>query len=1036
MGLVLGKSAVRFELLLLATRVLAILLLCLLFHSPAMADATSRVAVVPILNDDNLETAPAVSKLYSLMLRSITGEKTPDLIDIRKSVAEANSYVQTQIRRTKIQTPVHYSKVGEFDRVLTEHFDSIGSNDLRIAREIIAEQYKLKERAFLLNYRSFQTTVLSHHAITETLSAAEKLGIKSISSNSPEIKDFLIALDKLGRGQAFAAANLSGHLVAETPILGALGIDDSIDNSALEMATEFAKLHTRPNFDEMVVQITPELPNSIMLSALLSLRVYSEDGSHPKLLFVTDPKDGAHGVAAKDGFGAAAYSLDGRSLYVVYRGTEPDDLDDFSADLQLGIDFLLSKNNVAGLATDTQLSPDGSKLDSQILQAKEFYRHAANAFSRKYGFAPESTTVTGHSLAGVLATIVGVSNNVRTRTYASTGLPSLTARRHGVVIRSTMDIVNVGRGTDIVYNIGAHVGQNLAIDGVPALDGLPSNALIGVMQLLYDQHSIQGISDQIQSGTSGVFTTNYGAEQLRAEAAVAQPSKSSTREIFQEALGQSLDTDEQAEDSIEVAEGPNWAPSGHGIAYAKYDEDTGGISSTKLYMGYVNEETGEEVYSTGDPNDGAPVLKREELPDGEQRDSDLAENDDDANEDDDGSDGEEQDGVIPKPEDEGKCVDSLCLSLLAQALDQWASFETKQLSVQKPSSQCELDPACDPWEGAEPILRGAQNSLLFEDGCWRDPACDPPELSTTAKRLYVTGNSSMVVGNLCASLPACDPPKSLAVVVTMEIGQLVNGVNIPKLEVVFPNIPKSNIDIFSGITLGVATKPNLEFKSAGNIVGSGIGSLLQGGGEFVDENGNPATRYGCKEIQISDPVGYKKCREAFCIVDEMLLLLGLVEVEESYDDPNFELTIKRRFTVEELNRHLAYAATLDSNRAREAIGVLLIRLFDDFPPDQCLLRKLYDRSSHALEAHINRQKAQVCMRLVEGNLRSQVVIVSDTHLIVGSLQHVMSAMRKLDYTWETILPSVGLGSLNACPAKELSFLLSERINWSSSFDDS
>ncbi|MBM4053643.1 MAG: DUF2974 domain-containing protein [Planctomycetes bacterium] len=195
-----------------------------------------------------------------------------------------------------------------------------------------------------------------------------------------------------------------------------------------------------------------------------------------------------------DGFQAAAFrNTTTGQIIISYRGT--DDLKDAVADIQLGLDI---KN---------------SNYDSQIKQSFDFYNSVTQEFGK------DKISLTGHSLGGNLAQIVGAKNQVETNTFNAPGVTESTIEKWVGTIRQSLPIMNHIRQNDSVGTYGKHIGETRVYPDRP----IPNDDITLVTpDYFLENHGIRKFSEDIKNNPSfeGKYMTDQELQAARANRAV------------------------------------------------------------------------------------------------------------------------------------------------------------------------------------------------------------------------------------------------------------------------------------------------------------------------------------------------------------------------------------------------------------------------------------------------------------------------------------------------------------------------------------
>jgi hypothetical protein len=211
---------------------------------------------------------------------------------------------------------------------------------------------------------------------------------------------------------------------------------------------------------------------------------------------------GSDGLRNEAAFQGMSWANDQRKqLMVSFAGTKPSDKPDLIADEALGKIALLegralefAKTQREMLHRKWKLDPSSDRYAYQVLAlklklAQKFYDDAVGVATRRFGQAPTAVFVTGHSLGGWLAAVVGVQKHSRAHTFN----PAPGARIFlGMRARQATPLVmNHRRKRDIVSALDeTHAGK---------LCTWPSDKInpLGV-------HSIAGFVSDLRKGIKGV----------------------------------------------------------------------------------------------------------------------------------------------------------------------------------------------------------------------------------------------------------------------------------------------------------------------------------------------------------------------------------------------------------------------------------------------------------------------------------------------------------------------------------------------------
>lgn len=150
-----------------------------------------------------------------------------------------------------------------------------------------------------------------------------------------------------------------------------------------------------------------------------------------------------------DGFLAAAFEDDQGKIIIAYAGTQRGDEHDLRADRQIVRDT----PGFSGLLKHVvESGGDSEQLDSQIDHALDFFREVRQVSGAS------TIQVTGHSLGGHHAQIVGALYGVETHTFNAPGVSPKNLEKYVGTIRTSLRITNHIREHDVVGNFGNHIG--------------------------------------------------------------------------------------------------------------------------------------------------------------------------------------------------------------------------------------------------------------------------------------------------------------------------------------------------------------------------------------------------------------------------------------------------------------------------------------------------------------------------------------------------------------------------------------------------
>ncbi len=207
--------------------------------------------------------------------------------------------------------------------------------------------------------------------------------------------------------------------------------------------------------------------------AHLSLRVYEPTPTHPA--------GGWYRLAQKQlpsGFFAATFFKQGTGEYVVaFRGTEPDDVGDLTADLDIA----------------------RKTLPRQYPEAIAF---AANTVGK---LKVRDFSITGHSLGGALATVVGAGTGKTTVAFNGPGMKKALAKSN-LNLSRTDNIYNYRSSHDPVSGYGELVGKTFSLaTGKPPKSyfwlGTPGTVYTVLKKghFYYQQHSMANLAAAVSS---------------------------------------------------------------------------------------------------------------------------------------------------------------------------------------------------------------------------------------------------------------------------------------------------------------------------------------------------------------------------------------------------------------------------------------------------------------------------------------------------------------------------------------------------------
>lgn len=182
------------------------------------------------------------------------------------------------------------------------------------------------------------------------------------------------------------------------------------------------------------------------------------------------------------GFEAAAYRSTTGKIIISYRGTD--------SPLDILVDGYLATNHFI----------------SQVSKAEEFFLAVIEQYCKNADgtYDTSKVTLTGHSLGGALAQVIGAENNITTYTYNAPGMLdslSLYSANSG----NYSQITNYVTMNDYVGNYGAHVGTTYYVQPIP----IGNNSVLHTTgNVLYDTHT------SILHYTEQSFGQLYSASEL------------------------------------------------------------------------------------------------------------------------------------------------------------------------------------------------------------------------------------------------------------------------------------------------------------------------------------------------------------------------------------------------------------------------------------------------------------------------------------------------------------------------------------------
>lgn len=953
----------------------------------------AKTTVVPRYQEGTFTSYPSSYALYRALEKSIAAFPSKSEMDlttlISRSLDElrtASGLLDRQLPSSMtIERPSWDQHVGAIQSLVSrEHRAAL----LEVGGKI--EDEAVRQTAFVadLSQEYWQGLRLSQ-AIDDAWTGAEKLrsGTEASSAVSSQIGEVRSAFSNLGLNQLRSIATVERYVAQETSVLSAVGLKAS----AVPTLSQDVPKPTLISASGGTMTWSTKVPQQILLAAELSHQVYDEKGSGPNVLRLED------GVR---GFKAAAYIF-GDELIVAYAGTQPTDINDLTADFELAVDAFTSTNSVGGLATDGLLPLNDSALDSQIVQAQRFFRTAQSAFASKYGAQPKTTLVVGHSLGGLLSQIVGARFGVPTRTFNSPGVPNLTARRHGIVINRSLDIVNIGRREDLVFNLATHFGDKVQIAGVeqsiPAEDG---NLDLGeAVSRALRNHEIEGIAPTWAGNPNGILATDRGAESMRAAAAVGQPPAQDTSPTSPPAAQGDGDSGKKdLQDKTDKVRDPS--PSAHEdrktFVSKVYQRPDGSI----YYRNYLrDEDTGELTPYT------------------EQEQKDPTKDENKGTEDDKPPPSAGDDSYTPA-DDTPKC-ELECVRMLDNLVQIVSTFQLQFLEPEMPTGFCESDPACDPNDLIGEGHRLAEKQIATQYGCWADPACDPiPEDLKGGATSQNWVRRAEDAKAFCQNDGACDPQPVSTVLSELHRQPLALGllIGLPEGIRVFSNV-------LAPASIGGGPVPPLP---SGIVGAPGPGDVMLGGhgyGTQLGSGGLPSGDdalaqsqqydYSCMAIQTSDPKGYEKCRELACDAKLYSLELGLVEVPMPSAGPAKLPHTSRTFSRKEYDQSLIYAGSLNESDRSEYLASLILGLFPERPFDSCVHRALISAAVRAFD----RYKTDCKEALAEADDRVARLDFGP-QWVIGRQGEVVSSLARLGLGWADVARIFHFDQSESCYASE------------------
>ena len=213
----------------------------------------------------------------------------------------------------------------------------------------------------------------------------------------------------------------------------------------------------------------------------LSVNVMMGDGS---VVHTSTDEHGNPYYSTISGMTAAAYrNIDTGEIIIAYRGTEPQTMEDILADIVI----------VSGQI------PSGQRADAQ-----NFY----DAVVAQYG---RNISVTGHSLGGALAQIIGADNGIPTYTFNAPGV----SYHYGPF---GPNIINFAIMNDYVGNFRANVGITYYIQPVPIenspLTDTHNSILKYTKEEFGEEQSIFGTESVLGFGGNDIIWGNSGVDRI------------------------------------------------------------------------------------------------------------------------------------------------------------------------------------------------------------------------------------------------------------------------------------------------------------------------------------------------------------------------------------------------------------------------------------------------------------------------------------------------------------------------------------------
>lgn len=180
------------------------------------------------------------------------------------------------------------------------------------------------------------------------------------------------------------------------------------------------------------------------------------------------------------------------TLFVVYVGSN--DILDGLADVELFIETR-ERDRIPKTAWTRISSP---MLDVQIDASLIFYKSA------KQLYPSSKVVITGHSLGGALAQIVGATHKETVVTFASPGLPTSLLFRRRIEINQTFDMIDYTSSRDVVGIFGQDIGASIKVP--PFFSGIRSHPL--------SEHGIDEYGRAVETAESGTLSPQVDRPEL------------------------------------------------------------------------------------------------------------------------------------------------------------------------------------------------------------------------------------------------------------------------------------------------------------------------------------------------------------------------------------------------------------------------------------------------------------------------------------------------------------------------------------------